>query len=389
MASDALRVPLLLRTVQTLRERFAALRDLGPVVAVMEETPRGPSEGPNSNPGPPDELPFAVGDGQPPRRRLGAVVERDGQIAATRSLWFCAEDPTVSRILRLCRDANGFVPFVRRNYGLAPDCGTTNPQCRWIWTVFELAEIRPPFTVLALGGMGEVFRSGDSGFSVAESFITAAEKSPGTIDPFFEMVRHQTFRPQRYWQLDDLAEASITVMDLIEVAIPSLAGSDGTQAADNGSTSEGLAETAPPADEGSEDTTRTGGRRHKRTVEGLSVNQWVAAMAAGDPSFRHLSEKQAEAYGSRQFAARTIGTCEIWIQMKAQLEAEKREAAERAEAELADRQGEDEDANGLRLSSTKHGTGKQRISREDLKHEREVDAFLRSKGGQPDKKRAK
>jgi hypothetical protein len=387
MAEAAANIPLLLRTAQTLRERFAALRDLGPVVAVMEETPRGPSEGPNPNPGPPDELPFAVGDGQPPRRRLGAVVERDGQIAATRSLWFSAEDPTVSRILRLCRDANGFVPFVRRNYGLAPDCGTTNPQCRWIWTVFELAEIRPPFTVLALGGMGEVFRSGDSGFSVAESFITAAEKSPGTIDPFFEMVRRQTFRPQRYWQLDDLAEASITVMDLIEVAIPSLAGSDRNQAAANDPTSEGPAEIASPADEGSEDTTRRGGRRHKRTVEGLNVNQWVAAMVAGDPSFRHLSQRAAAELGI--FSASAIGNCEMWIQMKADLEAEALEAAERAEAELADRQGEEEDGHGLRLSSTKYGTGKQRVSSEDLKHEREVDAFLRSKGEQPNKKRAK
>jgi hypothetical protein len=77
----------------------------------------------------------------------------------------------------------------------------------------------------------------------------------------------------------------------------------------------------------------------------------------------------------------------MWIQIKGQLEAEKREAADRAEAELADRRGEDEDGNGLRQSSTKHGAGKQRTNREDKEHERNVAAFLRSKGEQPRKNR--
>lgn len=381
MAGDGVNVPLLLRTAQTLRERFAVLRDLGPVVAVMEEDSRDQPPREESKPARdnPEELPFSVGEGPPPRRSLSAVLERGGRIEGTRRVWFGAENSALSRILRLCRDSNGFVPFVRREYGLPPDCGTTNPACRWIWTVFELAETRPPFTVLALGGgMGEVFRCGEFGCSVTESFIAAAEMSAAGCNPFFDMVRQQKFYPQRYWQLDDLVEASIAVMDLIEVAIPSLA--EGAQAAASGSTAEGPAKAGPDPEEGSEDTTRTVGRRRKRTAEGLSVDQWVAAMAAGDPSFRHLSEKQAEAYGGRSFAARTIGTCEIWIQMKAQLEAEKREVAERAEAELADRHGEDEDGNGLRQSSTKHGTGKQRATRKDLEHERDVAAFLRSKG---------
>lgn len=391
MAGDGVNVPLLLRTVRTLRERFAVLRSLGPVLAVMGEDPRDPT--PRTDSQPPsswlEKLPFSAGDGPPPRLFSGSAVERDGRTVAVRSLWYGAEFSTVSRIRRLCRDANGFVPFVRKKYGLPANCGTTNPECRWIWTVFELAESRPPFTVLALGGMGEVFRCGESGCSVTESFIAAAEKSAEVDNPFFEMVRRTKFHPRRYWQLDDLVEASIAVVDLIEVAIPSLAEDEGSQAAANGSTPEVSAEAGPNADEGPEDATRRGGRRHKRTPEGLNVDQWVAAMAAGDPSFRHFSEKQAEAYGNRLFAARTIGTCEMWIQMKAQLEAEKHEAAERAKAELADRLGEDEDGNGMRLSSTKHGTGRQRATREDLEHDRNVDAFLRSKGEQPPKKRAK
>ena len=130
-----------------------------------------------------------------------------------------------------------------------------------------------------------------------------------------------------------------------------------------------------------------GGRPHKRTVEGLDVNQWVAAMAAADPTFRHLSQKAAAKLGP--FSDRAIGTCEVWIQMKAMLKAEADEAAERAKAELADRRGEDEDPNGLRQSSTKHGIGRQRISRKDSEHHRAVEAFLRSKANEPGERRAK
>lgn len=130
-----------------------------------------------------------------------------------------------------------------------------------------------------------------------------------------------------------------------------------------------------------------GGRPHKRTVEGLDVNQWVAAMAAADPTFRHLSQKAAAKLGP--FSARAIGMCEVWIQMKAMLKAEADEAAERAKAELADRRGEDEDPNGLRQSSTKHGIGRQPVSRKESEHNRAVEAFLRSKANDPGKRRAK
>jgi hypothetical protein len=110
-------------------------------------------------------------------------------------------------------------------------------------------------------------------------------------------------------------------------------------------------------------------------------------MAAKDPTFRHLSQRAAAKLGT--FAARTIGQCEVWIQMKAQIQQEAIEAAERAAAELEDRDGQDEDANGLRRSSTKHGIGFQRVTPKDLKHERDVAAFFRAKGESARRKRAK
>jgi hypothetical protein len=131
---------------------------------------------------------------------------------------------------------------------------------------------------------------------------------------------------------------------------------------------------------------RQRGRKRKRTVDNLDVHQWVMAMATADRSFRHLSQKEAEKLGP--FKARTIGTSWAWIQMKADLETEAAENAERAKAELEDRLG-DEDLGGFRQSSTKHGIGVQRPTRKDLEHEREVEAFLRSTAGKPRKKRAK
>jgi hypothetical protein len=200
-------------------------------------------------------------------------------------------------------------------------------------------------------------------------------------DPFAAALLCREYSPVRYWELKDFVEASLWALDLVSMALPAVIERERARGAGE------TAKTPPPAGEDAEDTTRTAGRPRKRTVENMTVDQWVAAMVAGDPLFRHLSEKQAEARGNRLFAARTIGTCEMWIQIKGQLEAEKREAADRAEAELADRRGEDEDGNGLRQSSTKHGAGKQRTNREDKEHERNVAAFLRSKGEQPRKNR--
>jgi hypothetical protein len=126
------------------------------------------------------------------------------------------------------------------------------------------------------------------------------------------------------------------------------------------------------------------GRKRKRTVDNLDVHQWVMAMATADRSFRHLSQKQAEKLGP--FKARTIGTSWAWLQMKADLETEAAENAERAKAELEDRLGEEE--RGFRQSSTKHGIGIQRPTRKDLQHERDVEAFLRATADKPRKKRA-
>lgn len=121
------------------------------------------------------------------------------------------------------------------------------------------------------------------------------------------------------------------------------------------------------------------GRKRKRTVEGMDVHQWLMAMAVKDPSIRYLSEREAKELGP--FSARGIGLSWVWKQWKRDLKAEAAEAAERAAAELANRYGEDEDAGGLRLSSTKHGIGIQRATAEDLEHERKVEDFL-AKAGQ-------
>jgi hypothetical protein len=366
MAGDGVNVPLLLRTAQTLRERFADLRSLGPVLAVMEEIPRGASVPKDSGPstGGVRKLPFRAGLGPTPQWRGGSVIERDGQPAASRSLWLGANDATYSRLMRLCRDANGFVPFARRTHGLSLDCGTTDAKSRWIWTVFELAESRPPFTVLALDGPGDVFRCDESGCTTTESCIETAETGDRDGDPIAELlyhlVRRGKFHPQRYWQLDDFVEASIAVMDLIEVAIPSLA--------------QETEEEPPPGpeggDEGPEDTTKAKrGRPHKRTIMG-GLEEAVAAAYAADPDRQHWTSSQLATVVP--FGESTIRTrCKLFKRTRKAVKAEAADKAKQAEAELASRRAEDNEGHDLHRSSSKSRVGRQRTTAEERELHRE------------------
>lgn len=251
MACADNRVPLLLRTAHTLRERFAALRPMGPMPAVMEEGPSDhhPNRDENGRP----LLPFSVGDGFDLRWHGGANADSEGRPNLRRGVWLYGnrDGDGVGRLLRVCRDANGFVPLVRRKYGLPEKCGTTNAVYRWAWTVFELAEAEPPFTVLTLGRVRGVFRCTEpQGFAVPERDIREGS-------PF-----RWTYGPPRYWQLDDFAEASIAVMDMIEVAIPSLDGEPEEEqpAGNEGPTAEG-------GDEDSEDTTKRNRRPRGPTTD--------------------------------------------------------------------------------------------------------------------------
>jgi hypothetical protein len=168
-------------------------------------------------------------------------------------------------------DASGFVSFVRRKYGLPEKVGASQPRTRWLWTVFELAEAEPAYTALSLGIEGSVFRVtesagrlGDRGM-VADRFLKEAEEKAKAHPGWKSMYAGLTFLPQRYWHLPDLVEASIAVVDMIEVAIPSL-----TEEPEEETPAGGEEPATEGGDEGSEDTTKADrGRRGPTTDERL------------------------------------------------------------------------------------------------------------------------
>ncbi len=364
---------LLDRTLASIRSNFESLRRFDPIPALMAESPPGQREGFGSDN---RRVPPVSGWDLATCRHLGSSsILEDGKPVVGRDLWVVASGPSVDRLNLAAEAAAGFTRVLRKSVGVPEQSRAGNARNQWFWTVFEVAAAEPPYSVLRLNG-GGVFRTALGGtLQALESQLEEIDKHGPPTDPLEVAFLCRDYSPVRYWELKDFVEASLWALDLVAVALPAVIERErGTP----GTSPDALLETVETA---------KNGRSHKRTVDGLTVDQWVAAMAVEDPTFRYRSERDAAALGP--FAARTVGTCEMWVQMKADLEREMREKAERAAEELADRQGEDEDANGLRPSSTKSGTGRQRTAPEDLEHERSVAAFLRSKGDKPDSSRAK
>jgi hypothetical protein len=363
---------LLDRTLASIRSNFESLRRFDPIPALMAESPPGPREEFGSGKSP---VPPVSAFSHPNCRRLvSSSILEDGEPVLGRDLWVVASEPSVARLRLAAEAAAGFTTVLRESVGI-PKSRANSALNHWFWTVFEVAAATPPYSVLRLKG-GGVFRMAEGGIiQASESELEEFDKRGAPSDPLEAAFLCRPYSPVRYWELKDFVEASLWALDLVAVALPAVIE---RERGNPGTSRDALLETVE---------TPKPGRSHKRTVDNLTVNQWVVAMAAKDRGFRNLSEREAAELGP--FGARTVGTCEMWVQMKADLEREMRENADRAAEELADRQSEDEDANGLRLSSTKSGIGRQRTAPEDLEQERNVRAFLRSKGEQPGRGRAK
>jgi hypothetical protein len=223
---------LLARTAQTLRGRFEALRPGGAIPVLMAETPRGHPLPLRSDSGP--RLPIFEWKYQStPRWVCGAMVTLDRQHVANRDVWLGVELNVGQSIRRVCREAASFVPFIRRHCGLPEECGTDDLESVWIWTVLELAAVGVPGSLLKLDGRG-VFRCAGSIVRATECDLSRAASIPPTADDLVSQSLRMDFDPTRYWQLEDLVEASIQVMDVVEVAIAGLAslhkGADGNPA---------------------------------------------------------------------------------------------------------------------------------------------------------------
>jgi hypothetical protein len=93
--------------------------------------------------------------------------------------------------------------------------------------VFELAELNFPAPPLRLKqGAVYLVAGSDPPFSFPEAFVAEAKNGPEVDDMLWKMARMFDFDPTRYWELPDLIEASLMVLDLAEVVLSTAAASE-------------------------------------------------------------------------------------------------------------------------------------------------------------------
>ncbi len=179
------------QTIQRLRERLAAFRAKGPVPALMVESPTQESA-------PLPGFADALWD--------SALRYLPGGANLFRRVWLAADPATVAQLRNICGDAARVVMPALHAAGHHVGTGTSNLTSRWLWAVFELAELRLPGTDLRLDG-DTVWRVGAGGVTVGERVLD----DPG---PFADLAA--TAGAARYWRLSDAVEASIAVLDIAQ-----------------------------------------------------------------------------------------------------------------------------------------------------------------------------
>jgi len=179
------------QTIQRLRERLGAFRARGPVPALMAESP-------SQEMVPLSGFAGALWD--------SAVRYLPGGASLSRRVWLAADAAAVAQLREICRDAARVVVPPLHAAGHHVGTGTSHLTSRWLWAVFELAELRLPGTDLRLDG-DTVWRLGAGGAAVGERVLD----DPG---PFADLAA--TAGSTRYWRLSDAVEASIAVLDIAQ-----------------------------------------------------------------------------------------------------------------------------------------------------------------------------
>jgi len=113
----------------------------------------------------------------------------------------------VAEFRNFCRDAGRVAAPVLHAAGYRVGIGTTDLIARWLWSVFELAELRLVGTDLRLVG-DTVWRVGAGGAAIGEGVLRNA-------GPFAALAA--TAGDTRYWRLADAVEASIAALDIAQL----------------------------------------------------------------------------------------------------------------------------------------------------------------------------
>ncbi len=181
------------RTLRRLCERLEAFRQRGPVPALMAESRVG---APEEETQPLDRFADAL-----PSSAMRQLPDGSN---LSRKLWLAADPVVVAEFRDLCRDAGRVVLPALREAGYHVGSGASDLTTRWLWAVFELAELRLPGPYLRLD-RDTVWRVGANGVTLNEGMLA----DPG---PFAGLAA--TAGDTRYWKLTNVVEASLAVLDI-------------------------------------------------------------------------------------------------------------------------------------------------------------------------------
>lgn len=210
------------RTIRRLCERLEAFRLKGPIPALMAEFRVG---APAEETGPLEDFDNALW--------ASALRQLPNGETTLRSLWLDADPVAVAEFRNVCRDAGRVAAPLFHAVGHPVGVGTSDLIARWLWSVFELAELRLTGTDLRLKG-DTVWRVGAGGVTLGEGIFA-------NPDIFGELA--DTAGDTRYWRLDDAVEASIAALDIAHLRPEAPAAPARAQTAELA----GGAPTLPPA----------------------------------------------------------------------------------------------------------------------------------------------
>jgi hypothetical protein len=184
------------RTIRRLYERLEALRLKGPIPALMAESRVG----------------IPTGD-SPPLHGFedalwgGALRQLPDGSEFSRKVWLSAAPTAAAEFRAICADAGRVAVPVLHAAEFRVGIGSADPTNRWIWAVFELAEMQIPGTILRLDG-GDTYRASHPAFQIGERIVAEMQRELEEAPAFLF--------PARYWKLADVVEASLATLDIVQ-----------------------------------------------------------------------------------------------------------------------------------------------------------------------------
>jgi hypothetical protein len=193
------------RSLKELRRQLTVLEQGGPISALMAEYP----DSPRGN----ETAPACGGFLKATLVEWSFYLGPDGR-QMVREMWANADDHQIQKFKEISKDASLVALRLIRNAGFEVAKYAEDLYCAWLWSLFEIAELKPTGTALRLAD---------------DCFIAVAPKDHAAVlQAMSEMSDYDKRRvaflvdepgPTVYWELSDVIAASIAVIQLAEVQL--------------------------------------------------------------------------------------------------------------------------------------------------------------------------